>query len=65
MSNVTILLQDTTKICLQTNLTSRELFDLAEYQYLHNNPFFTIVQYSCDKESIAIRFDQIVMISVS
>lgn len=65
MSNVTILLQDTTKICFQTNLTARELFDLAEDQYLHNKPFFTIVQYSCDQESIAIRFDQIVTISVS
>ena len=65
MSNVSILLQDGTEICFTTNLTARELFDLAEDQYLHNNPFFTIVQYSCYKESVAIRFDQIVMISVS
>lgn len=65
MSTVTILLQDTTKICFQTNLTARQLFDLAEDQHLHNKPFFNIVQYSCDKESVAIRFDQIVMISVS
>lgn len=65
MSNVRILLQDTTEICFQTNLTARELFDLAENKYLHNHPFFTIVHYHCDNESIAIRFDQIVMISVS
>lgn len=65
MSNVSILLQDGTEICFNTNLTARELFDLVEVQYLHNNPFFTIVHYSCDQESIAIRFDQIVMISVS
>lgn len=65
MSNVTILLQDGTETYFNTNLTARELFNLAEDQYLHSNPFFTIVHYSCDKESIAIRFDQIVMISVS